>query len=66
MDFIVELLESKGKDTIMVVVDSITKRSHFISMVTTLSATGTAQPYLQHIWKHHGLPKKVVSVRGHP
>ena len=48
----------------MVVVDSITKRSHFISMVTTLSATGTAQLYLRHIWKHHGLPKKVVLDRG--
>ena len=29
-----------------------------------LAATGTAQLYLQHIWKHHGLPKKVVSDRG--
>ena len=48
----------------MVVVNSVTKQSHFISMVTTLSATGTAQLYLQHIWKHHGLPKKVVLDRG--
>ena len=29
-----------------------------------LSATRTAQLYLQHIWKHHGLPKKVVLDRG--
>ena len=33
-------------------------------MVTTLSAARTAQLYLRHIWKHHGLPKKVVSDRG--
>ena len=46
MDFIVELPESNGKDTIMVVVDSVTKRSHFISTVTTLSAAGTVQLYL--------------------
>ena len=64
INFIVELLESNRKDTIMVVVDSVTKQSHFISTVTTLSATGTAQLYLQHIWKHHGLPKKVVLDRG--
>ena len=64
VDFIVELLESNGKDAIMVVVDSITKRSHFVSAVTTLTAAGTAQLYLWHIWKHHRLPKKVVSDRG--
>ena len=64
VNFIVKLLESNGKDAIMVVVDSITKHSHFVSTVTTLTATGTAQLYLQHVWKHHGLPRKVVSDRG--
>ena len=48
----------------MEVDDSVTKRSHFIITVTTLSATGTAQLYLQHIWKHHGLPRRVVLDRG--
>jgi RNase H-like domain found in reverse transcriptase/Reverse transcriptase (RNA-dependent DNA polymerase)/Integrase zinc binding domain/Chromo (CHRromatin Organisation MOdifier) domain len=64
VDFITELPESNGKDAIMVVVDSVTKRSHFVSTVTTLSAAGTAQLYLRHIWKHHGLPRRVVSDRG--
>ena len=63
-DFIMELPESNGNDTIMVVVNSMTKQSHFVSTVTTLSATGTAQLYLQHIWKHHSLPKRVVLDRG--
>ena len=45
----------------MVVVDSVTKQSHFVSTVSTLSAAGTAQLYLHHIWKHHGLPRRVVS-----
>ena len=64
VDFITELPESNRKDAIMVVVDSVTKRSHFVSTVTTLSAAGTAQLYLRHIWKHHGLPRRVVSDRG--
>ena len=64
VDFIVELPESEGKGAVMVVVGSVTKRSHFVDMVTMLSAAGTARLYIQHIWKHHGLPKKVVSDRG--
>ena len=48
----------------MVVVDSVTKNSHFVSTVTTLTAAGTAQLYLQHVWKHHRLPRRVVSNRG--
>ena len=64
VDFIVELLESNRKDAIMVVIDSVTKWSHFVSTVTTLTAARTTQLYLQHIWKHHRLPKKVVSDRG--
>ena len=46
VDFIVELLESNRKDAIMVVVDSVTKCSHFVSMVTILTAAGTTQLYL--------------------
>ena len=64
VNFIMELPESNGKDAIMVIVDSVTKLSHFVSTVTTLSTAGTAQLYLRHIWKHHGLPKRVVPDRG--
>ena len=64
VDFIMELPESNGRDSIMVVVDSVTKWSHFVSTVTTLSSVGAAQLYIQHIWKHHGLPWRVVLDRG--
>jgi len=63
MDFIVELPQSAGHDSIMVVVDSITKHTHFVSTVTIISATGAAHLFLNHVWKHHGLPWKVVSDR---
>ena len=46
VNFIKELLESNRKDVIMVIVDSVTKQSHFMSTVTTLSTAGTAQLYL--------------------
>ena len=43
VNFIGKLPESNGKDAIMVVVDSVTKHSHFVSMVTTLTAARSAQ-----------------------
>jgi transposase InsO family protein len=64
VDFISELPEANGKDCIMVVVDSVTKRSHFIDTVTTISAVGSARLYVKNVWKHHGLPNKVLSDRG--
>ena len=48
----------------MVAIDSVTKHAHFVSTVTTISAAGAAHLFLNHVWKHHGLPRRVVSNRG--
>jgi transposase InsO family protein len=48
----------------MCVVDSLTKRAHFILTHTTLNAKGTALLFLKEVWKHHGTPRVVVSDRG--
>jgi transposase InsO family protein len=48
----------------MAVVDSVTKRGHFVDTVTTITAAGAANLYVRHIWKHHGLPNRFVSDRG--
>ena len=61
VDFIIGLLESSGHDAVMVVVDSITERAHFAPTLTTITASGTARLFLQHVWCHHGLPRRVVS-----
>ena len=45
----------------MVAVDSIGKHSHFVEMVTTVTATGVANLYLRNVWKLHGLLWKVMS-----
>jgi len=61
VDFVVELPESSGHDAVMTVVDSISKRVHFVPMHTTVTAEGAARLFLHHVWKLHGLPKHVVS-----
>jgi hypothetical protein len=64
IDFIVELPQSHGYDTIMCVVDSLTKCAHFIPTHTTLNAEGTALLFHKEVWKHHRIPRVVVSDRG--
>jgi hypothetical protein len=64
VDFIVELPESHGYDTIMCVIDSLTKRAHFIPTHTTINVEGTALLFLKEVWKHHGTPWAVISDRG--
>jgi hypothetical protein len=64
VDFIVELPKSCGYDAIMVVLDSIGKRGHFIPMHTTVTAKDTARLFLHNVWRHHGLQRNTVSDRG--
>jgi hypothetical protein len=64
MDFIVELPPSQGYDTIYVCVDRFTKMAHFCPTTTKISAEGTADLYLRHVFKNHGIPRDIVSDRG--
>jgi hypothetical protein len=64
VDFITKLPDSHGFDTSMVVVDSVSKQSHFIPTHTMVTALGSARLYLQNVWKLHGLPRLMLSDRG--
>jgi len=61
VDFVVELLESSRHDTIMTVMDAVSKRVHFIPTHTMVTAEGAVRLFLHYVWKLHGLPKHVVS-----
>ena len=61
VDFITELPDSNGFNTIMVVVDTLGKRSHFVPTHTTVTSSGSAKLYLDNVWKLHGLPESMVS-----
>src|SRR5258708_31303601 len=59
-----ELLDSKGYNTILVVVDRLSKQIHAIPTVTSLDSARVTQLFLEHIWHHHRLPEEVISDRG--
>jgi transposase InsO family protein len=48
----------------MCVLDSLTKRAHFIPTHTIINAEGTALLLLEEVWKHHRTPRIVISDRG--
>ncbi len=64
MDLITQLPRTKrGNDAIIVVVDKLTKMSHFIACKTAISATEVATLFMNEIVRHHGLPSSIVSDR---
>src|SRR5258705_7935518 len=64
IDMIGELLDSKGYNAALMVVDHLSKWIHTIPTVTSLDSTGVTQLFLEHIWCHHGLPEEVISDHG--
>jgi len=64
IDFVVELPSSSRHDTVMTVVDSVSKRVYFIPTHTTVTVEGAARLFLHQVWKLHSLPKCVISDRG--
>jgi transposase InsO family protein len=48
----------------MNIINSVTKCAHFIPTHTTITAEGAARLYLREVWKHHGMPRVVLSDRG--
>ena len=64
MDFILEQPPLQGYDTIFICIDRFTKMAHFYPTNTTITTEGTADLYLCHVFKHHGLPIDIISERG--
>jgi hypothetical protein len=64
VDLIEGLPESQGFDSIMVVVDRLSKMMHAIPTNKTVTSEGVARHFRDHVWKLHGLPEQVISDRG--
>nr|GEV51946.1 retrotransposable element Tf2 [Tanacetum cinerariifolium] len=63
MDFVKGLSNSGGKTIIMVVVDKLSKYSHFMALSHPFTAIQVAQLFLDNVYKLHDLPKIIVSDR---
>ena len=64
IDFMTKLPRSqRGNDMLMVVVDRLSKQAHFIPVKESYGATEIAEIYHNKIFKHHGIPKAIVSDR---
>jgi hypothetical protein len=61
MDFIIGLpRNNKQHDSIMVVVDKLTKVAHFIPLKNTHKATNFVDIYMKEVTRLHGIPKIIV------
>lgn len=63
MDFITHLPPSQGKTTIWVIVDRLSKYSHFIALPGKFSAATLAPIFLAEVYRLHGMPRSIVSDR---
>jgi transposase InsO family protein len=64
MDFITDLPIVRAKNSILVVVDRLTKMAHFTPCSKSITAEETTQLILDKIVGLHGLPEEIVSDKG--
>ncbi|KAL6312286.1 hypothetical protein AAG906_017119 [Vitis piasezkii] len=63
LDFIEGLPISQGKDTIMVVVDRLSKSAHFLTLSHPFTAKTVAEKFVEGVFKLHGMPNSIISDR---
>ena len=64
MDFIEKLLSSSVFDTILVIVNWLTKQAIFIPAHDTITSMDLAHLFIFHVFFKHGIPSHVTSNRG--
>ena len=64
MDFIKKLLSSSGFDTILVIVNWLTKQTIFIPAHDTITSADLAHLFILHVFSKHSIPSYITSNRG--
>ncbi|KAA0041350.1 retrotransposon protein, putative, unclassified [Cucumis melo var. makuwa] len=60
MDFIEGLPKARGYDSIMVIVDRLSKMAHFITLKHSFAAKQVAEKFVEEIISKHGIPNSIV------
>ena len=63
MDFIEGLPSSNGKNTILVVVDRLSKFAHFLALAYPYTAKTVAKIFVDGVVKLHEMPQSIISDR---
>ena len=63
MDFVEGLPKSHMQSVVFVIVDRLTKYTHFMALSHPYTAAKVANVYLQSVFKLHGMPSTIVSDR---
>ena len=64
MDFIEKLLSSSGFDTILVIVNQLTKQAIFIPAHDTITSADLAHLFVLHVFSKYGISSHITSNRG--
>jgi hypothetical protein len=63
LDYLTHLPESNGFNTVLIVVDHLTRMIHFLPCAESVTAEETATLFLHGVYRLHGLPRVLVSDR---
>ena len=65
MDFIKGLPTSNNKNTILVVVDHLSKLAHFLPLAHPFTAKTMVEKFVEGMVKLHGMPRTIISDQDH-